>query len=147
MQHNRYKRGGKATQDPTRSHCLTLETSTKRLTREMQIWYEKHLSRKLLNRNPDYNKRRECFIAHRRWSLLILLKNKVSTLDCIKEQNIHLTIELGVMAYTGNLALRRGESGVQGQPHTLEWGQLGQDPVSKHSQKKNKNLTISKFFT
>jgi hypothetical protein len=48
------------------------------------------------------------------------LKNKVSTLDCIKEQNIHLTIELGVMAYTGNLALRRGESGVQGQPHTLE---------------------------
>lgn len=58
-------------------------------------------------------------------SLLIPLKNKVSTLDCIEEQDIHLTTQLGVMAYTCNLALRRGGSGVQGQPHTLEQGQLG----------------------
>lgn len=53
-------------------------------------------------------------------SLLIPLKNKVSTLDCIEEQSIHLTTELCVMAYTCNLALMRGRSGVQGQPHTLE---------------------------
>lgn len=53
-------------------------------------------------------------------SLLVPFKNKVSTLDCIEEQNIHLIIELCVIAYTCHLALMRGRSGVQGQPHTLE---------------------------
>lgn len=52
--------------------------------------------------------------------VIYLFRALSSTLDCIEEQDIHLTTEPGVMAYICDLALRRGESGGQGQPHTLE---------------------------